>query len=179
MRIPACSLACFALAAAALCAQAPTPRATEPEARAARAYQTAVQAGPLAMRGFLADFPKGADLHVHLSGAVYAETFIRDAGQDALCVDPVALSFAKPPCDPPLLPASQLSGNISSASQVLYDRLIDSFSMRGFVPTPGVTGHDQFFATFGRFGGLNKRHTLSGSTRPPAAPPSKTSNTSN
>ena len=42
-------------------------------------------------------FPKGADLHVHLSGAIYAETFIRDAGEDGLCVDPVALKFAKPP----------------------------------------------------------------------------------
>jgi unsaturated rhamnogalacturonyl hydrolase len=37
------------------------------------------------------DFPKGADLHVHLSGAVYAETLIRDAARTALCVDPVAL----------------------------------------------------------------------------------------
>ena len=51
-------------------------------------------------------FPKGADLHVHLSGAVYAETFIRDAGEDGLCVDPAALSFAKPPCVPPLVPAA-------------------------------------------------------------------------
>ncbi len=31
--------------------------------------------------------------------------------------------------------------------------------MRGFVPTPGFSGHDQFFATFSRFGGLSKRHT--------------------
>ena len=159
MRLPACSLACLALTAAAFCAQAPALRAAEPEARAERAYEAAAKAGSLAVREFLAGFPKGADLHVHLSGAVYAETFIRDAGQDALCVDPVALSFAKPPCDAPLLPASQLSGNMSAANQSLYDRLIDSFSMRGFVPTPGVTGHDQFFATFGLFGGLNKRHT--------------------
>jgi adenosine deaminase len=27
------------------------------------------------------------------------------------------------------------------------------------VPTPGYSGHDQFFATFARFGGLSKRHT--------------------
>ena len=54
--------------------------------------------GPPALRAFLSEFPKGADLHVHLSGAVYAETFIRDAGEDGLCVDAVALKFAKPPC---------------------------------------------------------------------------------
>jgi adenosine deaminase len=68
-------------------------------------------------------------------------------------VDPAALSFAKPPCAAPLVAAAQVPSN-----QDLYDRLINSFSMRSFVPTPGFSGHDQFFATFGRFGGLNKRH---------------------
>ena len=112
-----------------------------------------MQAGPLALSGFLADFPKGADLHVHLSGAVYAETFIRDAGEDGLCVDPAALSFAKPPCAPPLVPAAQVPAN-----QDLYDKLVDAFSMRSFVPTPGFSGHDQFFSTFAHFSGLNKKH---------------------
>src|SRR5262249_42860299 len=32
------------------------------------------------------------------------------------------------------------------------------FSMRGFVPSPGVTGHDHFFDTFGKFGGTDARH---------------------
>ena len=123
------------------------------EARAVHAYEVAVHDGPQALRGFLDQFPKGADLHVHLSGAVYAETFIRDAGEDGLCVDPAALSFAKPPCTAPLVPAAQLPSN-----QALYDRLIDAFSMRSFVPTTGFSGHDQFFATFGRFGGLGKKH---------------------
>jgi adenosine deaminase len=118
-----------------------------------------VKSGPLSLHTFLAGFPKGADLHVHLSGAVYAETFIRDAGEDALCVDPAALSFVKPPCDAPLVPASRLSGNLSTADQNLYDRLIDSFSLRSFVPTAGFSGHDQFFGTFDRFGALSKRHT--------------------
>ena len=150
MRLPAFLIACFALAAATATLHAQTPA---PEARAAHAYQAAVQAGPPALRAFLDQFPKGADLHVHLSGAVYAESFIREAGEDGLCVDPAALSFAKPPCTPPLTPAAQLPAN-----QELYDRLIDAFSMRAFVPTLGVSGHDQFFATFSRFGGLNKRH---------------------
>jgi adenosine deaminase len=159
MRRPACTFACLILAAATLYAQAPSSRVSEAEFRAARAYQSAVQGGPLSLRAFLVGFPKGADLHVHLSGAVYAETLIYDAGVDGLCVDPAALSFAKPPCDKPLIPASRLTGNPSSADQALYDRLIYSFSMRGFVPTPGFSGHDQFFSTFGRFGGLSKLHT--------------------
>jgi adenosine deaminase len=162
MRSLACLLACLALALAAVAtldSQTPAPRTPAPEARAARAYQAAVQGGPLSLRAFLVGFPKGADLHVHLSGAVYAESFIRAAGEDGLCVDPAALSFAKPPCDKPLIPASQLSGNLSTANQSLYDRLVNSFSLRSFVPTAGFSGHDQFFSTFDRFGGLSKRHT--------------------
>ncbi|HWG22404.1 MAG TPA: hypothetical protein VG225_17910 [Terracidiphilus sp.] len=128
------------------------------EARAARAYDAAVHAGPPAVYGFLASFPKGADLHVHLSGAVYAETFIRDAGEDGLCVDPAALKFVRPPCTGELVPAARLSRALNSSDQDLYDRLINSFSMRSFVPTPGFSGHDQFFATFAKFGGIDKRH---------------------
>ncbi len=127
-------------------------------ARATRAYEAAVREGPPALRAFLTDFPKGADLHVHLSGAVYAETFIREAGEDGLCVNTVALSFAKPPCTAPLVPAKDLSGNMSAAHQELFDKLVDSFSMRDFVPVTAWSGHDQFFATFDRFGGL-KDHT--------------------
>jgi adenosine deaminase len=154
MRRPVCLAACFVLAV--LCANVQLPVAAQmgvPEVRAAHAYETAMKDGPQAMRGFLEQFPKGADLHVHLSGAVYAETFIREAGEDGLCVDSATLSFAKPPCAPPLTPAAEVTSN-----QALYDRLIDSFSMRSFVPAAGFSGHDQFFATFGRFGGLSKKH---------------------
>jgi adenosine deaminase len=154
MRRSARFAACFAVASLIAAVQLPVyAQSGTPEARAAHAYDAAVKDGPQALRGFLDQFPKGADLHMHLSGAVYAETFIRDAGEDGLCVDPAALSFAKPPCTPPLVAAAEVPAN-----QALYDRLIDSFSMRGFVPTPGVSGHDQFFATFDRFGGLSKKH---------------------
>ena len=147
------------------CAQtAPTPargtagRAAS-EARASRAFEAATHTGPPALYAFLLQFPKGADLHVHLSGAIYAETFIRDAGEDGLCVDPVALRFVHPPCTGALVPATRLSGVLTGADQDLYDRLVNSFSMRSFVPTTGFSGHDQFFSTFGKFGGLDKRHT--------------------
>jgi adenosine deaminase len=146
-------IACTALAFTAIPAQVATVRAPQPEARASRAYQSAVLGGPLALRAFLADFPKGADLHVHLSGAIYAESFIRAAGEDGLCVDPAALSFAKPPCAAPLVSAAQVPAN-----QALYDRLVNSFSIRSFVPTPGFSAHDHFFSAFDRFSGLSKHH---------------------
>ena len=45
-----------------------------------------------------------------------------------------------------------------AANQGLYDRLINAFSMRSFVPTAGFSGHDQFFSTFERYGGIDRRH---------------------
>src|SRR5579863_9443713 len=128
------------------------------EARAAHAFDAAVKAGPLVLHAFLDQFPKGADLHVHLAGAVYAETFIEDAAQDGLCVDPKELRFAEPPCASPLVGAKDLNGVLTPAHQDLYDRLVDSFSLRSFVPTAGFSGHDQFFSTFDRFRGLSNRH---------------------
>jgi len=165
------SLASFALAAVGLNAQPPAVQPASPqsaaespslrsggEARAAHAYETAVKGGPLALHAFLDQFPKGADLHVHLSGAVYAETFIKDAAEDGLCIDPKGLGIAEPPCTPPLEPATDLNGVLTPAEQSLYNRLVDSLSMRSFVSTPGFNGHDQFFATFDRVHGLSKKH---------------------
>ena len=160
LRLPACTiLASAVLAAVAGCGNrvAAPYRPTRAEQRAALIYEASLHEGPVALRGFLSDFPKGADLHVHLSGAVYAETFIRDAGEDGLCVDTAALSFAPPPCKAKQIPATELSGDITAADQGVYDKLIDAFSMRSYVPFQSWSGHDQFFATFGRFGGL-KNH---------------------
>ncbi|HZJ12194.1 MAG TPA: hypothetical protein VFD26_06025 [Methyloceanibacter sp.] len=138
------------------------PKDDEP--RAARQLD-AIRADPLALRVFLKRMPKGADLHNHLDGAVYAETFIRVGGEDGLCVDPVAKAFTKsqpiksgaepaPVCEAGDVPAADVPKN-----QRLYDELVDSFSMRGFVPSEGVTEHDHFFGTFAKFGGIDPRHT--------------------
>ena len=126
--------------------------ASAPEARASAVFEAARKSGPLALHAFLEKMPKGADLHMHLSGAIYAETFLADAVADNLCIDPAKRAFAKPTdtgCHTGDVPAAA-----AFKDQTLYDALVDTFSMRAFVPTPGVNGHDQFFATFGRFGGL-------------------------
>jgi adenosine deaminase len=127
------------------------------EMRAERALQDARKQGPLAVHAFFAAMPKGSDLHVHLSGAVYAESWIRAAGEDGLCVDPQSLSFTKP------AQGECGNGRVSAKSvpddQHLYDELIDAFSMRTFVPTTGTSGHDHFFDTFDKFSGTSKSHT--------------------
>ena len=160
MRLPASLAAALTLllAFATSCSHPRAPKISEQEARTSRVFLSFEHQGPPALRAFLVDFPKGADLHVHLSGAIYAETFIRDAAEDGLCVDPAALKFVQPPCGSKLVAASTLSGNIAPASQDLYDRLVDAFSLRSFVPMPSLSGHDQFFSTFARFGGLKASH---------------------
>lgn len=127
------------------------------EARAARAFDEARREGPLALHAFLVRMPKGADLHVHLGGAVYAETWIREAAEDGICVNAAQLRFdddhRAPNC-----PSGESAASAVTADQHLYDELIDAFSMRTFVPVTGDSGHDHFFDTFARFGD-DKRHT--------------------
>ena len=162
-------LSALALMPVVLLAQGTTPG----EQRAVRAFEAAKaeKANALALEAFLARMPKGGDLHMHLSGAVYAETFLKEAAADKLCVNPnpkspsfvknVGLTNAGIAKDSPVGPVCP-EGDVPAASvfqnQKLYDALVDAFSMRGFVPSAGVSGHAQFFATFDRFGGLDKSH---------------------
>ena len=108
--------------------------------------------------------PKGADLHNHLSGAVYAESWIRAATEDRLCIDTAKLAFAKPATapgnaeEPPTCGEGAVPAGNAYKDQHLFDALVDAFSMRGFVPSQGVTGHDHFFDAFAKFGGTDHGH---------------------
>ncbi len=124
------------------------------EQRAARVYDAA-RGNPLELEAFLRRMPKGSDLHYHLVGGIYAETFIRDAAEDGLCVELGSHAFVAPQ---PTCGAGQVAAGKAFTDQNLYDTLVDAFSMRSFVPTPGSSGHDRFFETFGKFGGTSNRH---------------------
>jgi adenosine deaminase len=124
------------------------------EQRAARAYEAA-RANPLDLEAFLARMPKGADLHYHLTGGVYAETFLRDAAEDGFCVDIASHALVAPR---PVCGAGQVAAAKAFSDQNLYDTLVNAFSMRSFVPSPGVSGHDHFFDAFGKFETLGNRH---------------------
>jgi adenosine deaminase len=134
--------------------------AQTPEQRITHAFNEAKK-NPLALRAFLQDFPKGADLHFHLGGGTsYSETLIKDAVEDGLCFNATTLTLVAPEpnkhpivCPEPAVPAAN-----AFTDQHLYDKMVNAFSMRSFVPTDGRTGHDQFFDTFDRFGKLNRAH---------------------
>ena len=129
--------------------------AAAPEQRTVNAFDAASK-NPLQLRVFLQGMPKGGDLHLHLSGGtVYSETLIRDAVQDGLCVKMATMTLFKPQdtCGEGAVPA----GN-AFKDQFLYDALVNAFSMRSFVPSSGISGHDQFFSTFDRFQALGNAH---------------------
>ena len=158
--------ALFALASPSYSQTKAKPAATgmTPLERRASLNLDAARGNPLQLRHFLYSMPKGADLHNHLSGAIYAESWIRAAADDHLCIDPAAIRGTRSAfsasekgealsCGNGKIPAADVYKD-----QNLYDELIDAFSMRGFVASAGVTGHDQFFRTFGRFGGTSYHH---------------------
>ena len=157
-------LAMLLVCASALAQSAKTSAAGKQpsaEQRAEHALQAA-RANPLDLYAFLYRMPKGADLHVHLTGAVYAETFIKDGAEDGLCIDILSHSFVKPRTSDTSLAATCGDGQVPAPrafdDQHLYDALVDAFSMRSFVPVTGATGHDHFFDSFDKFDILSTRH---------------------
>ncbi|MDP2959314.1 MAG: hypothetical protein Q8N53_23035 [Longimicrobiales bacterium] len=116
------------------------------EAAAVRAFD-ALRGDSARLYGFLLAMPKGGDLHSHLSGAIYAESYLAWAEQDGLCVAVATLSLLAPPCD-----ASAGRPTVAGAQQdaALRARIVDAFSTRNYKPAV-EDGHERFFSTFGRF----------------------------
>lgn len=125
------------------------------EQRVVRAYESA-RSNPLDLEAFLRRMPKGADLHYHEFGGIYAESWIRQGAEDGMCVDLATHAFVKPQ---PVCGAGQVAAAQALSDQNLYDALVNAFSMRSFVPTPGTSGHDRFFDTFGKFSIISTRHS--------------------
>jgi hypothetical protein len=107
------------------------------------------------LRQILRAMPKGGDLHNHLSGSIYAESYLRYAAADGICVDSVKLYITPCAAGPSstIVPASTLFAPYSS----LYGTMLDALSMRQFRPTL-ESGHDHFFNTFGKFSAVSKTH---------------------
>ncbi|HXQ70992.1 MAG TPA: hypothetical protein VN844_10920, partial [Pyrinomonadaceae bacterium] len=119
------------------------------EQRTARYYDT-IRTRPPQLLAFLLRMPKGADLHNHLSGAVYAESYIKWASEnETICVDQTTMSFAT--CDVSL---DQVPASWALKNGVLYRQLVDSMSMRNW-QLSGQSGHDHFFDAFAKFGAVS------------------------
>ena len=111
-------------------------------------YFEAIRKSPPQQLAFLLQMPKGGDLHNHLSGSIYAETYVQWAADKGLCVNNKTFVLSLGPCDGA---AGQVLAKTALTNSLLYRQLINAWSMR-FWQYSGQNGHDQFFDTFGKFG---------------------------
>ncbi len=137
-------------------ASAPSIAAQKADQRAAR-YLDAIRNQPSLLLAFLHDMPKGGDLHNHLDGAIYAEDLINFAASDNYCVDRTISNLIAPPCDSCEKYTSKPGIRCAYGDQVLYNQIIDAWSMRNWRPGD-ESGHDHFFATFDKFGLASHDH---------------------
>ena len=122
-------------------------------------YYEFIKGNKAKLRQFIADMPKGAELHHHLTGAVYAETLFAIAYNAGLYVD---LDSGK------LSSTEPTSGNYIQLNDETFEieengkkkynfhfirmSLIDKWSVRDYQPYKYPLGPDEyFFSLFGTF----------------------------
>jgi adenosine deaminase len=140
-------------------------RATVTAEQATANYLDSIRKDPLLLREFLLKFPKGGDLHNHLSGAIYAESYIQWAADSGFCVNTQTFSFvpAKSSAhgDSSTQPNDATCQNEDAKLQrpaadalrdpVFYRDLIDALSLRNHSSAVKPDEY-QFFDTFPKFG---------------------------
>jgi hypothetical protein len=106
----------------------------------------AIRQQPLLLEAFLREMPKGGDLHNHLSGSIYAESYIRWAAEDGLCLITATFTVVAGACDPA---AGRPPVTAVLQDSTLYNATIDAWSMRNW--PADRNGHDHFFTAFAKF----------------------------
>ena len=133
------------LALIVVCAWGVSAQTTAQTERTSRYFES-IRNSPPQLLAFLLQMPKGADLHNHLSGAIYAESYIQWAADSGDCINTTTMYATLPPCATGQVP---IANALNSGS--LYRQIIDAWSMRNW-QLSGQSGHDHFFDTFGKFG---------------------------
>jgi hypothetical protein len=114
-----------------------------------------LRSDPPSLYAFLLRMPKGGDLHNHVTGAVYAESYLRAAAVDGLCANLRTGSIVAPDA------SGGCGDNVPAAraesDNALRNALIDSLSMRNFAPGR-ESAHDHFFGAFAKFGPWKDEH---------------------
>jgi hypothetical protein len=120
-------------------------------------YLDRVRKQPPLLLAFVRDLPKGADLHNHLDGAIYAEDLIDFAADGQLCVDRTSSRLLPGPCDSCETYTAKPAARCAYGDHVLYNQMVDTWSMRNWRPGD-ESGHDHFFAAFDKFGLASHTH---------------------
>ena len=141
-------LVLFVICVCPLRAQTVANPSTSLEQNTARYYDS-IRKSPPQQWAFMLQMPKGADLHSHLSGAIYAESYIQWAADNGLCINTKTMALTAPPssqqCDPK---SEQPPASSALTSGGLYRQMIDAWSMRNW-QLSGQSGHDHFLTRSG------------------------------
>ncbi|NDV22818.1 adenosine deaminase [Desulfovibrio sp. JC022] len=109
------------------------------------------QVDPVALRMVLAEMPKGAELHTHLSGIPYAEDYLKWAADDGACIHELSGRILAGPC---------VNGTVAAKDAYrqpdVWGRAVNALSVREGMRDNRMWGHDRFFETFGRFGAVKR-----------------------
>lgn len=145
--IPLCS---FVASLSGGCSSGSSAPAATAEQNTA-AHMTSIEGDPTELTAFLTQMPKGGDLHNHLSGAIYAETYLGWAATANDCLETTAGEYDLS------IDTCGYSGDvpIPASTAPLYTQAVEAMSMLNFVATPAQDGHDHFFATFDKFGEMS------------------------
>jgi adenosine deaminase len=122
-------------------------------------YLNDIKGDQVLLNQFFTEMPKGGDLHNHLTGSVYAETYFDLATKDKLWVD---LDNGKllSKDDRKVVNKVQLSDTMSNLHAIRM-KLIDLWSVRNFVPAKSALAPDEFFfGTFGLFSAATNNHMI-------------------
>ena len=113
------------------------------------------------LRQFFSEMPKGGDIHNHLTGSAYAETYFELACRDSLWVDmDNGKLYTQKPSEQTASNVLRLYASMPNLHNVRMT-LIDKWSIRNFEPYKSSFGADEyFFGTFGLFGAVTGKHMV-------------------
>lgn len=106
------------------------------------------------LTAFISQMPKGADLHNHYSGSIYAESYVDWLTEAGYCVNPQTLqTFAgKSGCPQDYSKLADLKSNSPSYYETIRNNLIRYWSAKDYDQIHTLSREDQFFTAFGKFG---------------------------
>jgi len=99
---------------------------------------------PPALRVFLQRMPKGGDIHIHLGGAVYAESYLAWAAEEGFCVRQAGEALELQKC---VAEDSTMTRLATLTDSRIYNQLIDQMSTRNLAFAER-SGYSDFFAAF-------------------------------
>lgn len=107
-------------------------------------YFQNIRHNPQSLYLFLKKMPKGGDLHYHLAGGAYPESMLELAATGPYCLNLKDFNIEKTDN------CTGLSSKKLLETQSSYDKVIEAWSMKNFIPGK-ESGHDHFFNSFLKF----------------------------